>query len=235
MESRDVPKGQLKISAPVSFGLGYLADVLPEFLNRNPDLDLKIDYNDRMVDVVKDGFDVVLRVGRLADSSLTARKINSSSGLTLAAPDYWEKHGKPKHPSELSQHVCLGYSLSRTPSRWEYRDPSGKSVFVSVSSRMECNSAELNCALAVAGIGVTRLPEFACRRELDAGLLLPVLQDFALPPLGIYAVYPHRRHLAPKVRAFIDFMVEKFGTGAGSMPSLSPDPTLAQNPENTEP
>lgn len=205
------PRGVLKFSAPVSFGLGYLAGALPEFLKINPDVTLDVEFNDRMVDVVAEGFDVVIRAGRLEDSSLIARQITASRGRTVAAPGYWREHGKPKHPSELAGHGCIGYALIRNPGRWEYRDAAGKPVIVDVPLRVQCNSAELEAALAAAGVGVTRLPEFACAKELAQGLLEPALEDFTGPPIGVYAIYPHRRHLSPKVRAFVDFLIEKFG------------------------
>jgi len=210
-ETHAAPRGLLKISAPVSFGLGYLADALPAFLSDNPDVSLDMEINDRMVDVVSDGFDVVLRIGELKDTSLIARQITTTQGVTVAAPDYWRRHGKPRHPSDLTAHTCIGYSLAQAPSRWTYQDHSGRPIHVDVTTRVLCNSAEMECALALGGTGVTRLPEFACRRELADGLLEPVLVDFQRPPMGIFAVYPHRRHLAKKVRAFIDFLVDRFG------------------------
>ena len=210
-ESLAVPRGVLKVSAPVSFSLGYLAGVLPKFLTRNPGVSLQIELNDRKVDVVAESFDVVLRIGRLEDSSLIARRINTSRGRTVAAPEYWARHGKPAHPRDLSDHVCIGYALQRNPGRWDYVDGNGMEFRIDVQTRVECNSAELECALAVAGLGVTRLPEFACSREIASGLLEPVLDDYASASIGIYAVYPHRNHVSAKIRAFVDFMVAEFG------------------------
>lgn len=205
-----IPRGTLKISAPVSFGLGYLAAALPEFLDTYPEISLDLEFNDRMVDIVAEGFDVVLRIGRLRDSSLIARQINTSRSLTVAAPDYWKRHGTPAHPTDLARHQCIGYSLVPFPTRWEYRDAAGQPITVDVETRIQCNSAELECSLAVAGVGVTRMPEFACAEALAQGLLEPVLTEFAPPPLGIYAIYPQRGYLSPKVRVLIDFLVEKF-------------------------
>lgn len=205
------PRGVLRFSAPVSFGLGYLAGALPEFLEANPDVTLDVEFNDRIVDVIAEGFDVVIRAGQLKDSSLVARQITMSRGVTVASPAYWRKFGKPQHPSELADHSCISYALIPNPGLWEYRDKDGERIAVSVDVRVQCNSAELETALAVSGLGVTRLPEFACTKELTQGLLEPVLEDFTGMPIGIYAVYPHRRHLSPKVRGFIDFLIEKFG------------------------
>ena len=212
--AQSAPSGLLKVSAPVSFGLGHLAGVLPEFLKEHPAVTLEIDVSDRMVDVVAEGYDVVLRIGSLQDSSLIARRINTARGLTVASPAYWARHGKPQRPTDLAGHACICYSLARMPHRWDYVGEDGKSISIEVAGRVDCNSAELECALAVAGVGVTRLPEFACAREVAEGRLEPVLQEFARPSMGIYAVYPHRRHMTPKLRAFVDFLVAKFGDAA---------------------
>ncbi len=210
-DAQPAPRGLLKISAPVSFGLGYLADVLPVFLSDNPDVSLDLEINDRMVDVVSDGFDVVLRIGHLKDTSLIARQITTTQGVTVASPGYWRRHGKPGHPSDLAAHTCISYSLAPAPTRWAYQDHAGRPIHVDVTTRVLCNSAEMERALALAGTGVTRLPEFACRAALAGGLLEPALVEYQRPPMGIFAVYPHRRHLSKKVRAFIDFLVDRFG------------------------
>ncbi len=215
-EAQEHPRGVLKFSAPVSFGLGYLAAMLPKFLETNAEVALEIELNDRMVDIIAEGFDVVLRIGHLEDSSLIARQINVSHGVTVASPTYWKNHGKPGHPEELQGHACISYALMRAPNRWRYRDPDGAEITVNVETRVQCNSAELEAALAVAGLGVTRLPEFACARELAQGLLEPALEKYTGTEIGIFAVYPHRRHLSPKVRAFVDFLVAEFGGELGA-------------------
>lgn len=208
---QETPRGLLRVSAPVSFGLGYLTSALPDFLNDYPELTAEIELNDRMVDVVAEGFDVVIRVGDLKDTSLVSRRISSSRGLTVAAPAYWERRGRPAHPSELTDHDCISYSYMPTPGSWEFYEPTGRKIRVKFAPRVRCNSAELESDLAVAGIGVTRLPAFACARELAEGRLEPVLEAYERPPLGIYAVFPHRQHLSAKVRAFVDFLVDRFG------------------------
>ena len=208
---QESPSGSLRVSAPVSFALGHLNDALPDFLARYPDLTADIELNDRMVDLVAEGFDTVIRIGDLKDSSLVSRRIASSRGLTVAAPDYWDRRGRPAHPSELAGHDCITYSYMARPDQWQYRDPTGGGITVKVTPRIRCNSAELEAGLAAAGLGVTRLPAFACARALSAGRLEPVLEAYEKPEMGIYALYPHRRHLTAKVRVFIDFLVERFG------------------------
>ena len=208
---KNIPIGSLRVSVPVSFGLSHLAEALPEFLHDNPQMALDMEFNDRMVDVIAEGYDVVLRIGQLKDTSLIARQIGVTRGVTVASPDYWKVHGKPRHPKNLESHTAISYALMSNPARWEYIDENGEPLAVNMNVRVKCNSAELETILATRGVGVTRLPEFVCAKELADGLLEPVLEEFVGPSIGIYAVYPHRRHLSPKVRVFIDFLVAKFG------------------------
>ena len=206
---QETPRGKLRVSVPVSFGLGYLRKQLPIFCDWYPEITMDIELNDRMVDVVADGFDAVIRVGDLDDSDLTSRRIGSSRGLVLAAPDYWDRRGRPSHPSELAKHDCISFSLMSMPDRWSFVDPSGKTVNVDVKIRLQSNSAEMEAAMAVAGLGITRLPAFSCTDELDKGLLEPALTDYEGSPLDIHVIYPNRRHLSAKVRAFVDFLSDR--------------------------
>ena len=208
---RERTRGLLRVSAPVSLGLGRLASVLPDFLETHPEMRAEIDLNDRMVDMMADGFDVVIRVGQLKASSLICRRIASSRGVIVAAPDYRDRRGRPAHTSELSGQACISYSLMRSPERWDFVEPDGRRVSVDIRTRVLCNSAELETALAVAGLGVTRLPAFACARELAEGRLQSVLDDYGRSEIGVYAIYPERRHLPAKTRVFIDFLIERFG------------------------
>jgi len=208
-ERRDEPRGTLKLTAPVSFGLSHLANSLPEFLRRYPDVVLDVELNDRMVDLVSDGFDLAIRVGRLEDSSLVSTKLSESRGIIVASPEYWDRNGRPTSPTDLKHHKCISYSNMATPDEWSFRTPEGKHQKVKVPLAAQCNSAELETAFAAAGLGVTRLPEFACQTALESGKLEIVLSAFEAEPLGIYAVYPHRAHLSAKVRAMVDFLREE--------------------------
>ncbi len=212
---KNTPTGSLRVSAPVSFGMSHLAEALPEFLNDNPQVSLDMNFNDRMVDVIAEGYDVVIRIGQLKDTSLIARQIGVTRGLTVASPDYWKAHGRPRRPQDLENHQGISYALMSSPARWEYIDENDEPVVVNMNVRVKCNSAELETILATRGVGVTRLPEFVCTKELADGLLEPVLEEFTGPSIGVYAVYPHRRHLSPKVRVFIDFLVAKFSRDLG--------------------
>ncbi|MEM9572149.1 MAG: LysR family transcriptional regulator [Pseudomonadota bacterium] len=200
------PAGKLRLTAPVSFGLSHLSEMLPKFMDRHPDVTLDVELNDRMIDLVAEGFDLAIRVGELGDSSLISTRLANTRGVVVAAPSYWDQHGRPESPADLQRHVCISYSNLGTPNKWTFAAPSGQIETVTVPIKALCNSAELETAFAVAGKGVTRLPAFTCQRELAEGELEIVLEDYENPPIGIFAVYPHRAHLSMKVRAMVDFL-----------------------------
>lgn len=205
----DVPHGSMKISAPISFGHLYLAELLPQFMQSYPDVQVEVNFDDRLVDVIAEGYDVVIRVTELKDTSLISRKVMASRIVTLASPDYLERKGRPEHPRELVDHDCIGYSNLQRPDFWDFETQDGKSIGVKVKLVANCNNDELQRSMALAGVGVTRLPEFSCHKEIAAGSLIPILEPYWQRGLGIYALYPHRRHLSTKVRVFVDFIAEK--------------------------
>lgn len=209
-EGQASPRGSLRVTAPVSFGLGHLCGALPQFINAFPEIKLDIEFNDRMVNIIDEGVDVAIRIGRLQDSSLIARKLANYRGVVVGAPAYWKQHGKPKHPNDLASHQCISYSNMANPSVWEFVNQT-EHFKVAVPLAAQCNSAELETALCVAGVGVTRLPLIACEKEIAAGDLEIVLEEFEQQPLGLYAVYPHRAHLSMKTRAFIEFLENSLG------------------------
>lgn len=204
----EIPHGIMKISAPISLGHIYLADLLPQFLKSYPEVQLDVSFDDRLVDVIAEGYDLVIRVTSLRDTSLISRKIMSSSIITLAAPDYLKRRGCPTHPRELVDHDCITYSYIQRPSYWDFFSASGEAVGVTVKPQAICNNDELQRSMAVAGLGITRLPSFSCQAELSTGVLVPILEKYEFKDLGVYAIYPHRRHLSTKVRVFVDFLVE---------------------------
>ena len=203
------PGGLLRINAPGSFGFKYLLDVLSQFMHRYPEVKLEVEFNDRLIDVVAEGYDVVIRVGEIKDSNLVARKFTSSRGVVVASPEYLKRKGCPQRVEDLAQHDCIAYSLLPTPTQWVfYRD--GVRTSVTVDPRALCNSGEIEVAMAVQGIGITRLPLFICEQEVASGDLQIILEDYDQLELDVYAVYPHRQYLTAKVRAFVDFVVAAF-------------------------
>jgi DNA-binding transcriptional LysR family regulator len=206
---QDRPRGLLRINAPASFGSKYLLDVLPQFMHRYPEVKLEVEFNDRLIDVVAEGYDVVIRVGEIKDLNLVARKFTSSKHVVVASPDYLKRRGCPTTVDELAHHDCITYSLLPTPALWDfYKD--GVRSSVTVDPRAMCNSSEIEVAMVKQGIGITRLPLFTCQQEVANGDLQIILENYDQMQLDVFAVYPHRQYLTAKVRAFVDFVVEAF-------------------------
>lgn len=202
-----MPRGTLKIDAPVNFGMQYLAALLPPFMLRHPELKVDMSFNDRFIDLIEEGCDVAVRIGKLPDSTLVARKLAETTSVICAAPAYWDRHGRPAEPSELADHDCFAYSYLATGSEWRLRGPDGE-VSVRVSGSLAANNGDVLRQAAVAGLGVVAMPVFIACDDLRAGRLEPVLCEWQPATRGIYAVYPHSRHLSAKVRAFVDHLVE---------------------------
>lgn len=206
-----VPRGRLKVSAPMSFGFLHLAAVLPDFLAAYPELDVDVMMSDRFVDLVEDGFDVAVRIGALSDSSLIARKLAPIRRVICASPHYLEAHGIPKIPQDLRDHHCLCNSNQPSGREWRFNMPEGKPLMVSVNGRMTMNNGDALRVAALNHLGLIDLPTFIVGRDLQAGTLVSVLEAYVPQSLALHAVYSHARHLSPKVRVFIDFLASRFG------------------------
>jgi DNA-binding transcriptional LysR family regulator len=206
-------RGQLRINAPMSFGIAQLGTVMPDFMARYPELTVDLVLNDRRVDLIEEGFDVSLRISALTDSSLIARQLAPVERYIVGAPSYFEKHGVPKRPTDLADHPFLLYTLLSRPNLLELTNGEGKSEQVEMKGRFLCNNADAMQTMMLAGTGLTFSPDFICHEHLKSGKLVRVLEDWSVPALTLHAIYPHTRHLSAKVRAFVDFSVEKFGPG----------------------
>lgn len=206
---QDEPRGLLRVNAPMSFGSKYLLDVMSQFMHQYPEVNLEVEFNDRIIDVVAEGYDVVIRVGETKDSNLVARKFTQSRSVVVASPDYLKKHGRPVEAIELEQYDCIAYSLLPNPLVWEFKK-GDEHVQVNIRPRALCNSAHIEVAMACQGIGITRLPLFTCEQEIAEGKLQVILDDYEAIEFLVYAVYPHRQYLTAKVRAFVDFLVASF-------------------------
>lgn len=204
------PRGLLRLNAPASFGREYLAPLVPEMLARWPELRIEALFEDRFVDVVAEGFDLVIRITRLQDSSLVARRIASCRRLVCAAPSYLERHGVPRMPADLARHDCILYSYAADQNEWQFVGPDGRLETVRVDGRLRANSGEVIHAALRAGAGLALSPDFFVGPDIAAGRLVPLLTEYENPFGAIYAVWPHNRNLAPKVRAVVDFLVERF-------------------------
>lgn len=203
------PAGLLRINAPVTFGVLHLAPLWPMFLERYPEVELDITLSDRIVDIIDEGYDLAIRIARLADSTLIHRKLTSTSLPICASPAYLEKHGTPSHPHDLARHHVISYSYNQGRDEWQFSGPDGP-VSVRVHSRMHANNGDSCVQAALGGVGITRQPTFMIDQYLRSGQLVPILTDFGIPSLGIYAVYPSRAHLPAKVRAMLDFLADAF-------------------------
>ncbi|NKB51136.1 MAG: LysR family transcriptional regulator [Rhizobiaceae bacterium] len=201
--------GHLKVSVPVMFADACLNGWLPEFVNAFPDITLEIESSDRFVDIVAEGFDVVVRAADLDDSLLIARKIMSTRRLTVASPDYLARHGTPAAPGDLETHTLIDFSYRGIANMWTYRGKDGGNLSVRVTPKIRCNIASMELALASSGFGITRLPLLVAENQLKSGELVAILTDYENPPLELHAIYPSRQHLAPKVREFVDFLARK--------------------------
>jgi DNA-binding transcriptional LysR family regulator len=208
-ELHSSPRGTLRINAPVSFGVRYLADAIADFMMLHRDLAVDLDLNDRVINVVDEGFDMVIRITNMPDSSLIARKIAPFRQMVCASPAYWKEHTIPRTPSELAAHNHLIYTYLLNNNEWRFDGPDGIST-VKVSGNFHANNGNALLSGARAGLGILIAPTFICHDDINAGKLTPVLRDYTKTSGSIYAVYPHNRHLSVKVRLFVDFLINRY-------------------------
>jgi DNA-binding transcriptional LysR family regulator len=199
--------GKLRIAAPVSFTIHCLAPALPRFMQAHPDLELDIDTNDRMVDIVAEGFDVALRIGVLKDSSLIAHRISPIRHALCASPAYLRRHGRPKAPRDLARHAGIIYSYVDPRAYWAFKDRES----VDVPTRLALSNGDAIREAAMAGCGVAYLPAFLIYQAVQRGELEVLLPQFGRDPIALNAVFPSNRNVATKVRRFVDFCVTEFG------------------------
>lgn len=205
----DRPFGELKISIPAVFAQSCFGRWLPEFLLAYPDIDLDLDVSDRKVDMISEGYDMIVRIGTLPDSDLVARELFQTGAPTVASPAYLASHGTPQHPIDLASHDLIDFSLRDVAHSWSYPDKDGTTITFAISPRARCNDAEMEKMLVIAGQGITRLPGIMCDDEIRQGLLVRILAEYEPPSAGVHLVYPNRDHLPRKTRAMADFLIEK--------------------------
>ena len=209
-ESSGDVRGRIKLSAPRTFADAEIGHSLIDFAKQHPDIVLEIHLDDRFVDMVEEGFDLAVRITRLENSSLIARRLSPFSVRVCAAPELIAATGMPARPQDLSRMPCIIDTNGRWLSNWPFRGDDSDQTSVSVSGPIEVNSPIAARAAAVAGLGFAVLPDFIAAPEIASGRLVPVLDDRILPGGGIFAVYPHRRYLPAKVRALVDFLAQWF-------------------------
>jgi len=209
----DTPSGSLHITVEADFAVAYIAPILPDFLELYPKINIRVSMSVGMVDLVDSGIDMAIRIGHLNDSSLIARNIAVSRSVVCASPTYIEMHGKPSHPRDLDGHNCLSFRVGAGMKHWRFNVSEG-SVNVPVSGRIDVNSIVFLRNVALKDQGIIMVPRWVIRDELSQGKLIPLLEDYPLEPdsTPIQAVFAHNRHLAPKVRSFVEFLVERMKT-----------------------
>ncbi len=203
------PSGVLRVNAPMTFGIQHVAPLLPEFLERCPDVSVEMDLDDRKVDVIDGGFDVALRSAEMEDSSLVARRLAPIRHAIVAAPAYLQRRGTPRTPAELHEHDIITFSLQRSAQNWVFVGPDGGAESIAVEGRLRMNNSLALREALLGGAGITRTPTFLVGKDIRDGRLVPLLPDYRTLEVTLYVVYPQRRHLSPKVRAFVDFIAEK--------------------------
>lgn len=205
---QEAPRGELRVSAPVSYGIRRLAPAVAGFLKTYPDISVHMSLDDRFVELVAEGYDLAIRIGELPDSTLRARKLGEVSLHMVASPDYLARHGTPEDISDLSEHNLLHYSNLSSGNFWRLMGPGGKERQVRAVGRLTVNNGDALFRAAVDGLGIANAPDFILGDALETGALVEVLPETRRPPLGVYAVYPQGRFPQPKLRAFIDHLVE---------------------------
>lgn len=209
-QAHGVLNGRLKVALPLSFGLMHLGPAIRDFLQQHPQIEFDLDFNDRQVDIIEEGFDLAVRIAKLPDSSFIARRLASIKSVMCASPAYLERRGMPRTPSQLVEHQCLVYNLLKDFEHWHLQGADGRTIKTKIHPALKAGNGEFLRDAAVAGLGIVLIPAFIAYKEISAGSLQPLLCDYTVPPIEAYAVYPHTRHLSQRVRAFVDFLVARF-------------------------
>jgi len=216
------PRGLLRVSVPVTYGVHFVAPILPGFMRRYPEVQVELVMNDRFVDLIDEGFDLAIRVAALPDSSLIARRLQRARNLLYAAPSYLERFGAPATPADLVRHECLLYTYLSSGDEWRFTAPDGKPFGVKVSGPLRANNGDVLRLAALEGLGIAYAPDFFVNADVAAGRLVPLLTEWRAPEAAVHAVYPPGRPLGAKVRVFIDYLAETIGGGGPARPDAAP-------------
>jgi len=208
-DTNAAPKGHLRLSAPRILGETYLIDLIADFLEIHPEITIELKLTDRFVNLIEEGFDLVIRGGALKDSSLIARKLAPSNVLHCASPAYLARHGTPQHPYDLTEHRCIVDSNFESQSHWSFAE-NAERISVAVNGPIIVNSARACRNLALRDLGIMHTPSQMVTKQLAEGKLIRILQAFELLNAALYVVYPHTQHLPTKTRALTDFLVTYF-------------------------
>ncbi|HTY04813.1 MAG TPA: LysR family transcriptional regulator [Rhodocyclaceae bacterium] len=206
-EDRQVPRGSIRASLPLIFGVRYLAPLLLEFGSLYPETALDMDFSDRRVNLIEEGVDLSIRITDSLGPREVARRIGSSRMVTVAAPAYLERHGEPSHPEDLATHECLSYTFADNPS-WQFT-VDGQVRSYPVHGRFQANNGDVLLDAAARGLGIAREPIFIAGDALARGLVKEILRDYPIPELGVYVVLPGNRHVPHRVRMLVEFLARR--------------------------
>jgi DNA-binding transcriptional LysR family regulator len=209
-EDRGTPRGAIRLSLPMIYGVKRLAPLLLAFAEQHPEVELSMDFSDRRAKLVEEGIDLSIRITRRLEPNDIVRKLGTCRLLAVAAPDYLLRHGRRKHPADLAGHECLGYRQDTGSQPWTF-EADGRMQDFFVPIRLDASNGEVLAGAALRGMGITLQPDFIVASQMADGHLEQVLADFATPELGIYAVLPSNRHVPYRVRRLIEFLAERLG------------------------
>lgn len=211
-ESRSVPRGRLRISAPITFGSRALAPAIAEYLLQYPQVSVDLSLTNRAVDLVEEGFDVAFRTGELPDSGLMAKSLGPHQLVVCASPEYIASRDQPRSPEDLQRHECLVFSLTMLKSQWSFDGPDGRRITVNISGRFSTDSGEALRAAALAGTGIIMQPKVLLQEDIETGRLVRLLAKYEPRSRPLNAVFAPDKRMTPKLRSFLDFAAQKFGS-----------------------
>lgn len=224
------PRGTLRLTCAITFGVRHLAPVIAAFAARHPQLRFDVELSDRTVDLVDEGFDLAVRIGAIGSQNLIGRRVGTTALVLCAAPAYLERRGRPGTPADLAHHDCLSYEYMPSRGIWRFLDRHGREHVARIAGPAHANNGRMLVALAVAGLGIALEPDFIVAPEIRAGRLVPLLAEFRPATAPVWAVYASRRHLSAKVRAFVDFLAAEFAAAQWALPDAAPAASGARRP-----
>jgi DNA-binding transcriptional LysR family regulator len=204
------PRGLVRLAVPMTFGVKAVAPILPEFLQAYPDVAIDLHFSDAMVDLIGEGFDAGLRIARLPDSSLIARRLCPVARHTVAAPSYLKRYGRPNHPMQLAQHKCFGYAYMSTPDVWHYSNAAGEQASVRPAGQLRVNNGEALLPAVIAGLGIADLPDFIVADAVEAGEIEVILKGWKQPEGAVHLVTPPGGPRPARVEVLADFLAKHF-------------------------
>lgn len=208
-ELQQVPRGLLRVNAPVTFGANVLVGAIGDYLRDYPEVHVELSLNDRVVNLVDEAYDVAIRIGNLPDSSLVARKLAPYRMIACASPGYLEAHGTPRTPAQLGAHNCMGFMYSAAQKHWQFTDR-GETSNVQINGNFKVNSGQALRTAALHGMGIIVQPEVLLADDLASGSLVRILPNHHLPSQSMHVVYPSSRNMTLKMKSFIEFIVQRY-------------------------